>query len=226
MSNGAPTTDSSLDSKIISIAEERPCAFTIYCTTALTHLHVSIHETTFSQTYSIAVWFWEFDRWPKRLIGAVGLVQEHWPCTELIHRALESDRDSLAALPSSVDDCQPIITIPPVVDLGGFPAITTREMRACARNRFGLNREAIFFTFSFDLNSMIARKNPEAVIKAFQTAFPIGCENGPAVGLVVKSFPPQETGTPLGASQGDCGLRRKNHHHRRGPGSRQYPHAL
>ncbi|MEA5413873.1 hypothetical protein [Synechococcus sp. BA-132 BA5] len=192
VSNGAPTTDSSLESKIISTAEERPYAFTLYCTTALTHLHVSIHETAFSQTYSIAVWFWEFDRWPKRLIGTVNLVHEHWPCTELIHRALESGRDSLAALPSSVDDCQPIITIPPVVDLGGFPAITTREIRACARNRFGLNQEAVLFTFSFDLNSMIARKNPEAVIKAFQTAFPIPCENSPAVGLVVKSFPPRK----------------------------------
>ena len=88
--------------------------------------------------------------------------------------------------------CQPIITIPPVVDLGGFPGITTPETRAIARKRFGLNQEAVLFTFSFDLNSMIARKNPDAVIKAFQTAFHIPCDNNPSVGLVVKSFPPRK----------------------------------
>ncbi len=193
--NGSPTTDFSLESKIASGIEDRPYAFSLYCTTAVSHLHVAIQEGCLDRSYVIAVWFWEFDCWPKRLNGALALAHEYWPCTHLIHTALEAARDSVAQVDPALSARQPIITIPPVVDLGDFEGLTTPMARSKARKLFGLNSDVVLFTFSFDLNSMITRKNPEAVIKAFQIAFPKPCPfnpSSPAVGLVVKSFPPRK----------------------------------
>ena len=60
------------------------------------------------------------------------------------------------------------------------------------RRSWGLDPDAVIFAFSFDLNSRIARKNPQAVVKAFQLAFSNTGENIPPVGLVIKTFPPRE----------------------------------
>ncbi|MCP9860298.1 MULTISPECIES: glycosyltransferase [unclassified Cyanobium] len=193
--NGSPSTDFTLRPKIAPAPEHQLYAFSLYCMTALTHLHTVIKEGCSDQTYEIAVWFWEFDRWPKRLTGALALADEYWPCTDLIHTALTTARDSVAQGDPALSACQPIITIPPVVDLGGFEGFTTPAARANARKMFELNSNDVLFTFSFDLNSMISRKNPEAVIDAFQIAFPKPCPSSPSapsVGLVVKSFPPRK----------------------------------
>jgi len=55
------------------------------------------------------------------------------------------------------------------------------------RGHFGMDQERFYFMFSFDYFSYPARKNPLAVLRAFQRAFPKGTEN---VGLVIKSMGP------------------------------------
>lgn len=68
--------------------------------------------------------------------------------------------------------------------------------KAAARQHFGLPSEKSYlFCFSFDLNSSIHRKNPQACVDAFLAAFPAQGEDGgePAdVGLVIKVHPPRQ----------------------------------
>ena len=62
------------------------------------------------------------------------------------------------------------------------------SIRQKTREAYGLIEKAILFNFVFDLNSMIARKNPQAVLEAFQQAF---ATTELDVGLVIKTFPPR-----------------------------------
>jgi len=57
-----------------------------------------------------------------------------------------------------------------------------------SREDFGLPAKAYLFVFAFDIHSTVSRKNPEAVIRAFQKAFPN--ESGDKVGLVIKVTTP------------------------------------
>jgi len=57
------------------------------------------------------------------------------------------------------------------------------EPREVLRTRFGLDPRRYYFVFSFDGGSSFRRKNPIAVIRAFQKAF---AGQDTAVGLVVK----------------------------------------
>jgi glycosyltransferase involved in cell wall biosynthesis len=82
--------------------------------------------------------------------------------------------------------------MPPVVDLGNAAPPLTESAKAEARKCFGLDQKAILFAFGFDLNSMIARKNPQAVLEAFQKAFLDTPQSEFKVGLVIKSFPPRK----------------------------------
>jgi len=194
--NGAPATEDSLRLKTLSSSDERPYAFSIYCMTADTHVQLAmklaLQGDTGLQTYSVAVWFWELARWPKRLTGAMVLADEYWPCTELIHSALVGARDEiLHSFPTSPLNKQ-ILTMPPVVDLGGHISVSNLEERRKMRRSWGLDPDAVLFSFSFDLNSRIARKNPQAVVEAFQLAFSKTGEDMPPAGLVIKTFPPRD----------------------------------
>jgi glycosyltransferase involved in cell wall biosynthesis len=193
--NGAPTNEELLRLKTLTSSDERPYAFSIYCMTADTHLQLemklAMQGETGSQTYSVAIWFWELDQWPKRLARALVLADEYWPCTELIHRAMQGAKDEiLHSFPTSSLDKQ-ILTMPPVVELGRHISVSNLEERKKTRRSWGLDPDAVLFAFSFDLNSRIARKNPQAVIEAFQLAFSNTSENIPPTGLVIKTFPPR-----------------------------------
>jgi glycosyltransferase involved in cell wall biosynthesis len=64
------------------------------------------------------------------------------------------------------------------------PPMEVPLARAYRRREFGLPEAPFLFLFTFDYNSFVKRKNPEAVIAAFRDAFPRGRDD---VGLVVKS---------------------------------------
>ena len=99
--------------------------------------------------------FWE---------SAFDAVDEVWCATEFIATAL---RGATA---------KPVIKIP--------PALEVRLKRSYRRAEFRLPEHRFLFLFTFDYNSFVVRKNPEAVIPAFHAAFPEGRDD---VGLVVKS---------------------------------------
>jgi len=188
---GVSDQDRSLEQKVLPSNVEPPYAFNLFCTTAVNHLHQAIYHGFIpsSRAYNIAIWFWEMEKWPDQLTNALDLAHEYWPCTRIIEQALQGARTKRQAQGLETTGSPPIIRMPPVMDLG----ITSQpseqaSIRQKTREAYGLIEKAILFNFVFDLNSMIARKNPQAVLEAFQQAF---ATTELDVGLVIKTFPPR-----------------------------------
>ncbi len=188
--NGSSDQDRALENKLLPAHQPAPYAFNIFCMTAQMHLIQAACRGLSAQNYSIATWFWELEKWPDPLITALDLADEYWPCTRLIEQALIGASSSRGKQGFHASGSPPIIRMPPVIDLGSTSLLKNdlSSNRFESRKAYGLNQQAILFNFVFDLNSMIARKNPQAVLIAFQQAFATSEFN---VGLVIKTFPPR-----------------------------------
>lgn len=103
------------------------------------------------RTYRIAYWYWEFDSIPASWEAAAATVDEVWAATEFVAKGL---RDRLPI---------PVRTVFPGVKLGSFQR---RE-----REYFGLRPDTFTFLFTFHMMSVMERKNPLGLIRAFQSAF-------------------------------------------------------
>ena len=103
------------------------------------------------RTYRVAYWYWEFDSIPDSWPEHAKHVDEVWTATEFIARGL---RDKLPI---------PVRTLFPGVALAPFPA---RE-----RAYFGLDASRFTFLFTFHMVSVMERKNPLGLIRAFKMAF-------------------------------------------------------
>ncbi|WP_416489644.1 glycosyltransferase family 4 protein [Variovorax sp. tm] len=115
------------------------------------------------RTYRIAYWYWEFESVPQEWSDFAEHVDEIWTATEFIARGL---RERF---------CQPIRTLMPGVSLAPY---TKRAL-----GDFGLDASRYTFLFTFNMMSVVERKNPLGLIRAFQRAFR---EDEP-VSLVIKS---------------------------------------
>ena len=109
-----------------------------------------LHERT-PRTYRIAYWYWEFDSVPESWINYAANVDEVWAATEFVAKGL---RDRLSI---------PVKTLFPGVRLGPY------ERRD--REYFGIRDNAFVFLFNFHMNSVMERKNPLGLIRAFKLAF-------------------------------------------------------
>jgi glycosyltransferase involved in cell wall biosynthesis len=171
-----------------------PYPVNIFCLSALEQgrMYAERGGAQMRGRYNIGYWPWELEQWPERWRNLVCLVDEIWVSTR---HTLKAVRD-LASIP--------VRHMPMAVctDAPGKPSITLsseEDFRHTVRRRFSLPREAYLFCFSFDLNSSIHRKNPQACLQAFQKAFPRRSPwnaNGLAeheVGLVIKIHPPAHT---------------------------------
>jgi glycosyltransferase involved in cell wall biosynthesis len=189
--NGASDQDRSLEGKALPNDVEPPYAFDLFCMTGISHLNLAIYHgfAASPRTYTIAIWFWELEKWPAQLANTLDLANEYWPCTRIIEQALQSARTIRQKQGLQTSGSTPIIHMPPVMDLGITSLLSDQASdRKLTREAYGLDQESILFNFVFDLNSMIARKNPQAVLKAFQQAF---ATTEFDVGLVIKTFPPR-----------------------------------
>ncbi len=103
------------------------------------------------RTYRIAYWYWEFDSIPDSWLEQARTVDEVWTATEFVAKGL---RDKLPI---------PVRTIFPGVQLGQYSR----------RNRsdFGLKDGEYTFLFTFHMMSIMERKNPIGLIRAFSEAF-------------------------------------------------------
>lgn len=110
-------------------------------------------ETFFQDRYNIAIWAWELLRFPQRWHDRFAYYDEVWVATSFIANML--------APISPI----PVIRIPPALTISG------RASRQGGRERLGVAPDEFVFLFIFDFNSHFARKNPLAVIHAFQRAF-------------------------------------------------------
>jgi FkbM family methyltransferase len=116
------------------------------------------------RTYRIAYWYWEFDSVPESWIDYAASVDEVWAATEFVAKGL---RERLSV---------PVKTLFPGVRLGAY---TRRN-----REYFGIRDDTYAFLFNFHMNSVMERKNPLGLIRAFKRAF----RADEPVSLVVKTM--------------------------------------
>lgn len=100
----------------------------------------------------IGYWFWELERFPDTWRDAFRFVDEVWVASEFVRRSIAAASD------------KPVRLMPMPLD---YPTPAAVE-----RQRFGVPDDRFVFLFTFDYHSYPLRKNPEAVIAAFRTAFP------------------------------------------------------
>ena len=109
-----------------------------------------LHERQ-PRTHRVGYWYWEFDQVPAEWAAAGALVDELWAATAFVADAL---RDRFAL---------PVFTLPPGIRLAPF----SRR----PRSHFGVPEGKYAFLFAFHMMSVMERKNPLGLIRAFQQAF-------------------------------------------------------
>ncbi|OWK45270.1 glycosyltransferase family 4 protein [Fimbriiglobus ruber] len=110
----------------------------------------------------IAVWYWELEDLPPEWLDQIGWADEGWAPTRFIADAFRKHVSF------------PVVPMLPGIEL---PAFAPKP-----RAHFGLSDDRFLFLFSFDMNSVMLRKNPLAVIEAFRRAF----RPGDGAHLVIK----------------------------------------
>ncbi len=102
--------------------------------------------------YDIGYWYWELEDLPPTWADHGNVIDELWVATDFV-----------AAAARKVIS-QPVIKLPP-------PIAVPSPSRIYQRSEFGLGDHEFVFLFTFDFGSFPARKNPEAVVRAFRRAF-------------------------------------------------------
>jgi glycosyltransferase involved in cell wall biosynthesis/tetratricopeptide (TPR) repeat protein len=113
--------------------------------------------------YNIGYFFWETEVMPKAHQLSLGMVDEIWTPSEFVAKCYSA---------------APV----PIVNVGTSVELPNADT-FFGRSYFGLGHEYVFM-FSFDGHSVIHRKNPAAVVRAFLRAFPDRAER---VRLILKS---------------------------------------
>lgn len=133
--------------------------------------------------YLIGFWFWELEHFPLEWQGALDLVDEIWVASSFVQRSI------------SAATRKPVLRMPLPIDLCNVHP---------DREFFGLPEGKFIFLFTFDYYSYPQRKNAEAVVAAFRTAFPAGRGD---VCLLIKSINAERVADAhlrlVGAARGD-----------------------
>lgn len=118
----------------------------------------------FTRHYNICNFIWELPEVPDEFCAGLDIFQEVWASSAFCTNALEKK--------STI----PVLTIP-------LHANRVRTVLQNGREYFGLKKDPFLFMFAYDCNSVVARKNPQAIVKAFLKAF---SPEDTHVGLVLK----------------------------------------
>ncbi|MEY2510256.1 MAG: hypothetical protein QOE26_1019 [Verrucomicrobiota bacterium] len=114
--------------------------------------------------YTIGVWFWEAEDFPKIFHSAFNYVDEIWAASAFMRQTF------LKVSPKPVFKFL-------------LPVLVPQVDPALSRANLGLPDKFVFL-FSFDFLSVLERKNPLGLIEAFAQAFP----NGEGAALVIKTI--------------------------------------
>ncbi|WP_448192680.1 glycosyltransferase [Azospirillum sp. sgz301742] len=155
------------DSVDALITDQLPYAVNLLCTTGIETARLAAVEGSalFDGRRTIGYWPWELPEWPAEWRHAYDLVDEVWASSRYTYEAYAKSS------PKPVRHMPMAVTVDATAELG--------------RRDFGLPNRRFLFVFSFDVLSSLARKNPQAGVRAFKEAFPLGDE---PVGLVVKAM--------------------------------------
>jgi len=102
--------------------------------------------------HRVAMLFWELETMPPAALEGAALADEFWAPTEFVAESLRSSG-----------------TTKPVVAM--LPGLEPPPFVPLPRSRFGLDASKFLFLFMFDMGSVMARKNPLGLIRAFRAAF-------------------------------------------------------
>ncbi len=128
------------------------------------HLRTQAPVDVLGNRYVIGNWFWELPELPDEWLKEFEFTDEVWGATRFICDAVSRKTSA------------PVVYMPPVVSLA--------ESAGLSRAQLGLPEDRYLFLAMFDTNSVLQRKNPLAVLRAFKSAFASSSEK--RVGLVMK----------------------------------------
>ena len=114
------------------------------------HILSGLHSRQ-PRSYRIGYWYWEMDTIPESWKLPALQTDELWAATRFVGDALTSHFD------------QPVFTLPPGVALSSF--------QRRSRDHFGVPYGKFAFLFVFHMMSIMERKNPLGLIRAFARAF-------------------------------------------------------
>ena len=132
---------------------------------ALNSFFNKVDRSLLDETYVIGIWVWELAAFRPEWIEHFAAVDEIWAPSDFAAEAIR------LLAPSKV----PVKTVPHVVEV----ELPTMNF---SRAHFGIPEDTLVFLASFDISSGLRRKNPHAVVDAFQRAF----SNESNVALVLK----------------------------------------
>lgn len=139
----------------------------IFCgdVTRIQRLVQGIGTNFLKNRHNICYGAWELAELPAHLADSA-YIEEFWGLSTFIADAAQRKMNiPVRAMPLPVSPIYP------------------KELRT--RESFGISREAFAFLFTFSVDSTLTRKNPDAIFRAFQTAFPSRDDN---VCLILKSM--------------------------------------
>lgn len=122
----------------------------------------NLKKEWFINRYNIGYWHWELPEFPDAWVKSFELINEIWVPSLFTLNSISSKTS------------KPVHFIPHAISV---------EVPEINRTHFSLPANRFLFLTMFDLHSTSARKNPFAVIEAFNKAFP---QNDYTVGLVLK----------------------------------------
>ncbi|MGH9387236.1 MAG: glycosyltransferase [Vicinamibacterales bacterium] len=105
----------------------------------------------FARRHTAGYWFWELEDFPPTMHQAFGVVDEVWAATDFVANAIRKP------------NIRPVFTMP-------VPVPTPRDSAALTRAQLGLP-DGFAFLFVFDFLSIVERKNPMGLVRAFTQAF-------------------------------------------------------
>lgn len=154
---GVRQADNSLEHKMAEqSAATAPYPINIFCLTGFDTARVFVQQgpSLFEGRYNIGWWPWELPVWPTNWSSAFDLIDEIWAASRFnVEMYAKASRKPVTRMPLNFHVTKP---------------------HPRSRRSFGLPAKAFTFLFIFDGNSYPRRKNPMAVIDAFQRAFHTG----------------------------------------------------
>lgn len=148
---GAPREDQRFPSILRSLPQGRRFDIDIYFLN-VNELHVVPDDYLRARArYIIGSWFWELPSVARHDLGQLDRVDEIWAATEFVASTFRA-RTS-----------RPVTVLPCVVEPTPDPTFSRRNL--------GLPASKFLFLYGYDASFAIERKNPRAVIEAFELAF-------------------------------------------------------
>ena len=128
------------------------------------YLRTQVSPEILGERYVIANWYWELPEMPEEWLAEFEYTDEVWAASNFIKDAMSQKARG------------PVVRVPPVVQ--GSP-----DGLRFSRIELGLPEQRFLFLAMFDTRSVLERKNPLGVLRAFKRAF---AGNDASVGLVLK----------------------------------------